>query len=106
MTLYGFVFHDCFRRMSEHLCHVEVEGAHAVALFEREMLVAGRLAHNVHRGALAHGYFVYVVYVFFVDEQTHAFLRFVCYDFARGKRGVTDREFGHVDKTSAFFNEL
>ena len=62
--------------------HVEVEGSHAVALFKGKVLVARRFAYYVHRGTFALRYLVYMFDVFFVDEQPHAFLRFVGYYFA------------------------
>ena len=67
--------------MSEHLCHVEVEGLHSVGLDEREVGVASGLAYDVERCAFALGDAAHVFDMFLVDEQTHTFLALVGNDF-------------------------
>ena len=81
MALYGVVAHDGLGRVSEHLCHVEVEGLHAVALHEAEVCVARGLADDIQRGTLALGYAAHMVDVLLVDEQSHALLTLVGNDF-------------------------
>ena len=92
--------------MAEHLGHVQVEGLHAVALTEREVGVAGGLAYHIHRGALALGYLLHVLYVLLVDEQPHALLALVGYDFLGRQRLVADGQLRHVYLAAAFFHQL
>ena len=106
MTLHGLVAHDGLGRVAEHLCHVEVEGLHAVALLEREVGVAGGLADHVQRGALALGDLADVVDVLLVDEQAHALLTLVGDDLLRREGLVADGQFGHVDLAAALLDEL
>ena len=67
--------------MAEHLCHIEVEGLHAIGLAEREVSIARGLAHHIKRSTLALGNLPHVVDVLLVDEQAHAFLTLVGNDF-------------------------
>ena len=92
--------------MAEHLRHVEVERTYAVGLHKGKVSVAGGFAYHVHRGALALGNLAYVLQVFFLDEQTHAFLALVGNDFLGREGGVADGQFAHVDESAAFLNQL
>ena len=92
--------------MAEHLGHVEVEGLHAVALYEREVGVASGLADDIERGTLALGNAAHVVNVLLVDEQAHALLTLVSNDFLRREGLVADGQFGHVDAAAALLNQL
>ena len=106
VALHGVVAHDGFRRVAEHLGHVEVEGLHAVALAEGEMGVAGGLAHDVERGALALGYLAHMVNMLFVDEQAHALLALVGNDFLRREGLVANGQLGHVNLAAALLDQL
>ena len=92
--------------MPEHLRHVEVEGTLPVGLHKREVRVAGRLAHHVHRGALALGNLAHVVEVFLLNEQPHTLLALVGNDFLGRECGVADRQCCHVDTAAAFLHEF
>ncbi len=92
--------------MAEHLAHFQVERAHAVALLESEVGVAGSLAHHVERSAFAFGYLPNVVYVFLVYEQSHTFLALVGYYLLGRERRVADGQFGHVYESAAVFHQL
>ena len=65
--------------MTEHLCHVEVERLYTIALTEREVGIARRLAHHIQRCALALSNAAHMVDVFLIDEKSHALLTLVCY---------------------------
>ena len=92
--------------MAEHLCHVEVEGSAAVSLLEGEVCVAGRFAHHIHRGPFALRDAAYVVEVLLLDEEAHAFLALVGYDFFGREGGVAHGELAHVNQAAAFFHQL
>ena len=91
MPLHGLVAHDGFGRMTEHLRHIEVEGLHTIGLHEREMGVAGGLAHHIQRGALALGYLAHMLDMLLVDEQAHTFLTLIGDDLLGGECLVANR---------------
>ena len=92
--------------MTEHLCNVEVEGFHTVALYEGEMSVACGLADDVERCSLALGNLLNMVEVALVDEQPHALLALVGDDFLRGEGLVADGKLCHVNAASAILYQL
>ena len=92
--------------MAEHLCHIEVEGALAVALYKREVCVASGFAHHIHRGALALGNLTHVFDVLLLYEQAHALLALVGNDFLGRECGVANGQLGHVDLSTALLNQL
>ena len=92
--------------MAEHLGHVQVERTDAVALLEGEMGVAGGLADNVQRSALALGDLTHVVDMFLLYEQAHALLALVGDDLFRREGLVADGQFGHVNQSATFFHQL
>ena len=72
--------------MSEHLGHVEVKWALAIALFEGEVGVASGFANHIHRGAFALCNLANVFEVFLLNEQSHALLTLVGNDFLGRER--------------------
>ena len=106
VVLYGVVAHDGLGRVAEHLGHVEVEGLDAVALLEGEVGVAGGLADDIHRCALALGYLLHVLDVLLVDQQAHALLALVGDNLLRGERLVADGQLRHVYLAAALLDEL
>ena len=70
------------------------------------MCVAGSLADNIQRSTLALGNLAHVFDVFLVDEQSHALLALVGYYLLCRQRLVADRQFGHVDASTTFLNQL
>ena len=102
----GFVNHYCLGRMPEHLRHVQVEGAYAVALLEGKVGISCRLADNIHRGTLALGNTPHVVEVFLFNKQTHTLLALVGNNLLGRECGVADGQLGHVDKSSTLFDKL
>ena len=92
--------------MAEHLGHVQVERLHAVSLLEAEMGVARSLSHYVHRCSLALGDALHVLYVFLVDEQSHAFLALVGDDFLGGKCLVANGQLAHVYLAAALLHQF
>ena len=67
--------------MAEHLCHIEIEGLHAIGLAEREVSIARGFTDYIKRSTLTLGNLPHVVDVLLVDEQAHAFLTLVGNDF-------------------------
>ncbi len=72
---------------------------------EHETVVAGGLAHNVHRGALAPGHTLHIGYVSGVNYQAHALLALVAHNLlgreglvAHGKGIEVDMSAGLLDK--------
>ena len=106
VTLHGIIAHDGLRRVSEHLGHVEVEGFHTVALFEGEVGITCGLTDHIQRGTLALGNLTYMFDMLLVDEQTHALLTLVGNDLLARQGLVADRQFGHVDLTTALLDEF
>ena len=92
--------------MSKHLSHVEVERFDAVALPEREVGIAGRFAYHIQRSTLTLGNAAHVFDVLFVDEQSHALLTLIGYDFLARQRLVADGQFGHVDFSTTFLYQF
>ena len=92
--------------MAEHLRHVEVERLHAIALHKREVGVASGLSHHIERRALALGYFAHTLHVLVLDEQAHALLALVGYDFLCRQRLVADRQLRHVYLAATVFHKL
>ena len=92
--------------LAEHVVHGQVDGFHPVGLTEYEAVVAGRLAHYVEGGALAVGYLTDAVNIFFVDDDTHALLTLVTYDFLGREGGVAHRELVHVDDTTRLLHKF
>ena len=80
-SLHGSIAHDGLRRVTKHLCHIEVERLHAIGLAEREVSIARGLTDYIKRSTLALGNLTHVVDVLLVDEQAHAFLTLVGNDF-------------------------
>ena len=50
-----------------------------------------------HRSAFAFGYLTYVFDGFFLNQQTHALLTLIGYDFFGRHSLVTDRQLAHVE---------
>ena len=92
--------------MSEHLCHVEVEGFHAVTLFEGEVGITCRLTDDIHRGTLTLGNLLDMLDMFLVDEQAHTLLTLVGDNLFRGEGLVADRQLGHVNLTTALLYQF
>ena len=70
------------------------------------MGVARSLADHVHRGTLPLGNLTHVVYVFLVDEQSHAFLTLVGDNLFGAEGLVADRQFCHVYPSAALLDKL
>ena len=47
VALHGFVYHNGFGRVAEHLRHIQIEGALSVSLLEGKVGIARRFAHHV-----------------------------------------------------------
>ena len=92
--------------MAEHLGHIQVERLHAVALFEREVGIAGSFTNYIHRGALALSNLLHVLYVFFVYQQTHALLTLVGNNLLRRQRLVANGQFSHVYLATTLSHEF
>ena len=75
-------------------------------MLESEAVVAGGFTDYIHRSAFAFGYLTYVFDSLFLNQQTHALLTFVGYDFFGRQSLVADRQFAHVDKSAALFYQL
>ncbi|CCX63388.1 putative uncharacterized protein [Bacteroides sp. CAG:598] len=69
-------------------------------------MVAGRFAHNVHRGAFAFGNLAHVFDGFLLDEQSHALLALVGDDFLGREGLVADGQLAHVDVSATLFHQL
>ena len=95
VVLDSLVDHHGLGRVAEHLCHVEVERLHAVALHKAEVGVACGLADDIQRGTLA-----------LSDEQSHALLALVGDDLLGRECLVADRQLGHVDLAAAVLDKL
>ena len=102
----GLVVHHRNRRVTEHLCHVEVEWLNAVALTEREVCIARSLTHHIQRGTLAFGNAAHMFDMLLVDEKSHALLTLVCYYLLCRKCFVSDRQFCHVYLATALLNKF
>ena len=75
------VFHNRARRLAEHIFQFDIDGLHSVCLFEDKLHVVRRLTDNIHRGTFAVGNAFHTLYVFFLQQETHALLTFVSDDF-------------------------
>ena len=102
----GLVHHVGLGRVAEHLRHIEVERLDTVALYEREVCVARGFADHIQRGTLALGYLAHVFDMFFVNEQAHALLTFVCYNLLARQCLVADGQLGHVYLAAALLDKL
>ena len=100
------ILHDRLGRMAEHLGHVEIEGAYAIGLNEREVGIARCFTYDIHRSTFALCDTTHVFEVFFLNQEAHTFLALVGDDFLGGKRGVTDGKLRHVNLATAFFNKF
>ena len=106
VALHRNVGHHGLRRVTKHLCYVEVEGTHTVFLLESEVGIASGFTHHIERCALAFSNFAHLVDVFFFDEEAHALLALVGNDFFGRESGVSDGECAHIDSTATFFYEF
>ena len=75
------VLHDGARRFAEHIFQFDIDGLHSVCLFEDKLHVVCRLTDYIHRGTFAVGNAFHTLYVFFLQQETHALLTFVADDF-------------------------
>ena len=48
-AFYGLIYHDSLRRMTKHLCHIQVKRLHTISLLETEMSITCRLTDHIHR---------------------------------------------------------
>ena len=106
LTLHRIVAHVRLRTVAEHLRHIQIKRTHAIGLLESKVRVAGRFTDHEHRCTLAFGYLTHVFDMFFLNQQSHAFLRFVGYDFLRRQSLVANRQFGHIYQSTALFHQL
>ena len=106
VALHGVVGHHGLGRVTKHLCYVEIEGTNAVFLLKSEVSIASGFTHHIERCALTFGNFAHLVDIFFFDEEAHALLTLIGYDFFGREGGISDGECAHVDGSSAFFYEL
>ena len=103
---HGFVAHNGFWGIAEHVGHGQVYGAHAVFLFEDEAGVIRGFAHYIERCLFAFGYLSDFVNMFLIHHEAHAFLALVADDFFCREGGVAHRECGDVDFTACAFHEF
>ena len=103
---YGDILHNRLRAGAEHLLYRQVEGSHAVGLFEGEAMVARGLADGVHRCALAVGNALHVFDGFLVNEESHALLAFIGNDFLRAQRFVADGQLVHMNQSATLLDEF
>ena len=64
----SLILHNCLRRMTEHLCYVEVERFNTITLNEREVSVASGFTNNIHRCTLTLSNLLYVLEVLLINE--------------------------------------
>ena len=100
------VAHDRARWLTEHIFQLDVDRLDAIGLLEDELHVVGRLAYDVHRGALAVGDAFYPRHVLLLEQQAHALLALVADDLLGGERRVADRQLAHVDVAACRLNQL
>ena len=106
MTFYGFVYHICLGRWTEHLFYGKIERTYTVRLLESKAVVACRFSDYVHRGTFTFCNLAHMFDSFFFDKKSHTFLAFIGDDFFGRQRFVTDRQLAHVDQTAAFFHQF
>ena len=105
-ALHRHIGHHRLGRVAEHLCHVEVEGAFAVGLFESEVRIARGFAHHIEGCAFALGNAAHVVDVLLLNEEAHALLALVGDDFLGRKCRIAHGQADHVDGAAALFDEF
>lgn len=103
MTFYSLVYHVCFRRRTKHLVYCQVERTYAISLFECKTVIACCFSNNVHRRTFAVGNLLYMFDCFFINQQSHTFLRFVGNNFFCRQCFVADRKLVHVNQTTTIF---
>ena len=92
--------------MTEHLCHIQIEGFYAIALNEREVGVASGLANHIQRSTFTLGNTAHMVDMLLVDKQSHTLLTLIGNDFLGRQCLVADGQLGHVDTSAALLNQL
>ena len=105
-ALHGLVHHHGLGGGTEHLLYGQVERADAIGLFKGETMVAGGLAHGVHRGTFTFGYPAHVFNGFLVYQQSHALLALVGDNFFCRQGLVADGQLVHVYQATAFFHKF
>ena len=106
MVRNGRISHNRLGRVSEHLRHIQVERFHTIALHEREMGIARRLTHHIHRCTFTFSNLPHLLNMLFVDEQAHTLLTLIGDNLFRAKCLVADGQFGHIYFTATFFHQF
>ena len=75
-------------------------------MLKHKTVVAGRFAHDIHRGAFALRDAFNIRNVLCIYNKAHAFLTLVANDFLGREGGVSDRKGAHVDASASRFYEL
>ncbi len=68
MTFYGFVYHICLGRRTEHLFYGKIKRTYPVSLLEGETMIAGCFANYIHWSAFAFGNLTYMLDGFFFNQ--------------------------------------
>ena len=92
--------------MTKHLGNIQIERLYTVALLEREVGIARGLTNHIQRCTLALCNLTNMFNVLLVDEQSHALLTLVGNNLLGTQRLIADRQLGHINLTTALFNEL
>ena len=100
------IAHDSLRCMSEHVGQSQVDGLHAVGLYEGEAHVVGGLTDHVERRTFALGNLAAEVDGFALDEEAHTLLRLVAGNLLGAQGGVAHRQFVHPDHTTRGVDEF
>ena len=92
--------------MTKHLSNIQIEWLHTVALLEREVGIASGLTYYIQWSTLTLSNLTYMLDMLLVDKQAHTLLTLVSDYLLRTQSLIADRQLGHIDLTTALFNEL
>ncbi len=104
---FRFIFQNRFWRTAKHVSQLPVDGFFAgFRIFKSELHIAGGLPYFIYRCPFAAGNSFQQFYIFGFHHQSHAFLRFIPYNFFLRKCGIAHRQFGRIDFSTGSFHQF
>ena len=107
MFSFGFILHHCFRGISEHIRHLQINGfLSGSGIFKHETMISRGLPDHVHRSPFPISHTLQGLHVLCFHYEAHPFLGFISHDLFVGKCRITDRQFLQVNQSTCFLHQL
>ena len=92
MFLFGFILHNCFRGITEHIRHLQIDWfLTGSGILKHESMISRGFPDYVHRSPLAVSHSLQCLHILCFHHEAHTFLGLISHDLFVGKSRITDR---------------